>query len=109
MRKQRESSVTKRCRLLCPHGCGTQKVVEVGEPHILECGHSRGELLPLKPGRVSIEHLRQKIGASLFPAVLSREDSGGDVDTAHDPEITEVAMAVCHEAFEEFENATTST
>jgi hypothetical protein len=106
MRKQRESSVTKRCRLLCPHGCGTQKVVEVGEPHILECGHSRGELLPLKPGHISVEHLRQKIGARLFPAILSREDSG-DVDTAYDPEIKETALTVCLEAFEEFANATT--
>ena len=105
--KKRESSITKKCKLLCPHGCGVQQVKSPGEPHILECGHFRGELLPLKPGHVSIEHMSKRMGVQLFPAVLSRETSG-DVDTVHDPEITEVAMAVCHEAFEEFENATSN-
>jgi hypothetical protein len=104
--KKRESSVTKKCKLLCPHGCGLKQVVEVGEPISLECGHERGELLPLKPGHVSIEHLSKRIGMELFPRVLSRETSS-NVDTAYDPEIKEAAMAVCLDAFEEFENATT--
>jgi hypothetical protein len=102
MKKQRESSVTKKCRLLCPHGCGVQQVKATGEPIVLECGHERGELLPLKPGHISIEHLRQKIGANLFPAVLPREITD-NADTA-DVEINEKEIAGCLEAFTECED-----
>jgi hypothetical protein len=73
--KKRESSVTKKCRLLCPHeGCGLRRVVKVGDPITLECGHERGELLALQQAhRVSVEHMQTKIGRELFPAVLPRE------------------------------------
>jgi hypothetical protein len=73
MIKKRESSVTKKCRLLCPNNCGLQRVIKVGDPIKLECGHERGELLPTD--KISIEHLvtRTKLGQELFPAVLQRE------------------------------------
>ena len=66
---KRESSVNTRCKLLCPAGCGVQRVLAVNGSIRLECTHERGEILPLsEPGRVSIEHMRTAIGRRLFPA-----------------------------------------
>jgi hypothetical protein len=71
----RESSVTKKCKMLCQYGCGVQRVKETGDPITLACGHERDEILPLQPGHISIEHLvtRTKLGRECFPAVPQRE------------------------------------
>jgi hypothetical protein len=112
MIKKRESSVTKKCRLLCPLGCGLQRVIKVGDPIKLECGHERGELLALQQAhRVSVEHMQTKIGRELFPAVLPREmpvdERPLDVDLAglpmpSDGEIISLleALAEVHEEIE---------
>ena len=58
-----------RSRLLCPLCNEVMRVVIVADGVIrLECGHERGELLPVKDGRVSVEHMGQRIGREMFPA-----------------------------------------
>ena len=70
-----ETSVTTRSNLLCPNGHDLQRVIEKSSDFKLACGCSRGELLPLTVGRVSIEHLHpfaskaeQRLGSTVFPA-----------------------------------------
>jgi hypothetical protein len=56
------SSITKKSRLLCAVCSDLQKVTNVEhEPTVvtLNCGHKRGELLPSRPGSISIEALRR--------------------------------------------------
>ncbi len=55
--------------MLCPQ-CNSTKQVTGIDDHIvtLDCGHRRGESIPVKAGRVSIEHLRTKLGQQMFPA-----------------------------------------
>ncbi len=61
-------------RMLCPDGCGVQRVVKVdGNTRRLECGHERTELLTVKPDRISVEHLRTEEGKRLFPASRDEE------------------------------------
>jgi len=74
------TSITKKCRLLCGK-CGTLEGVTgiapesyAGDPLkttrvTLACGCARGEILPLKLGRVSFENLRTPVGNRLFPVV----------------------------------------
>jgi len=72
-------TVPLRAKLLCPEGCGVQRVLAVNGRVKLECGHVRDELLPRRPGTFSIEHLAsrsagdQKIAQSLFPATKNGE------------------------------------
>jgi hypothetical protein len=104
MRQKRESSVTKKCRLLCPQdGCGLQRVVKVGDPITLACGHERGEILPLQEDRVSVEHMQMKIGHELFPAVLQRELPVDEypLELLDLPDSSEEAVASCLEALAE--------
>jgi hypothetical protein len=112
MRQKRKSSVTKKCRLLCPQdGCGVQRVVKVGDPITLACGHERGELLPLQPGHISIEHLvtRTKLGLECFPAVLQREmpvdAQPFDAEMAGLPVPSDAEVIACLEALSEVHNA----
>jgi hypothetical protein len=55
------SSITRKSRLLCAVCGDLQKVTNVEhEPSTivtLKCGHERGELLPSRPGSISIETL----------------------------------------------------
>lgn len=72
-----ESSITRKSRLLCPHCDALRGVADVGFDTsgrtvvtLKDCGHTRGELLPLKAGRISLEHLSGKpttIGLVMFP------------------------------------------
>lgn len=73
------TNIRKRCRLLCQFGCGLQSIDEIdpksreGNPLIttlirLSCGHERGEILPPKPGAVSLEDMNTKLGLKTFPA-----------------------------------------
>lgn len=61
--------VTRRCKLLCPECGGPKKVRDIVAPSVaLICGHWRSTgLLPLLPGRVSIENIRTSAGNRLFP------------------------------------------
>ena len=106
---KRQTSVTRKCRMLCPHGCGVQRVIDVGEDDSsiqLECSHYRGEILALQPGRISIEHLRQKIGRELFPAVLVELPSDDQLDgELNVPDYSEEAVSSCLEALEDYHNA----
>jgi len=72
-----KSTITNKARLLCAD-CDTMQRVKLvrfdtyGDTDVtLHCGHKRGELLPLKDGRVSIEHIerREAIAYTLFPAL----------------------------------------
>jgi hypothetical protein len=69
------STITNRSRLLCPDCDELRRVKEVMQddetPTIvyLACGHFRGELLPLKAGRISIENLNTAQGRTCFPAM----------------------------------------
>jgi hypothetical protein len=84
--------------MLCPHGCGVRQVIDVGEDDSsiqLDCSHSRGELLALQPGRVSLEHLNKKIGTKLFPA-----SSVPEPET--EPKPIDVEVISCMEAYKEF-------
>jgi uncharacterized Zn finger protein len=65
--------VNTRSRLLCPECSEMKKVQEVlgddASPSlaVLECGHVRpAGTLPLKPGRVSLEHMRTSLGRDAF-------------------------------------------
>jgi hypothetical protein len=69
-----QTGITKRCRMLCAK-CGELKRVaavafdaEGTTIATLECRHRRGELLPLAPGRISIENL--DTGRLTFPVVV---------------------------------------
>lgn len=71
-----QTSVTIKSRLLCAD-CSELKSVskvafsESGDTVVkLKCGHTRGELLPLKPGRIGLEHLSTAQGRKLFPIVF---------------------------------------
>jgi hypothetical protein len=76
-----------------------QRVIKVGDPITLECGHERSEILP---GRVSIEHMNQKIGRDLFPIVLPRELPDEQPPELLDlPDTSEGAVASCIEALNE--------
>jgi hypothetical protein len=72
--KPSKTRITTRCRLLCPDCREPKRVAAVtfnaagATVASLECGHSRGELLPVTaPGRVSLEHLNTPDGKRLFP------------------------------------------
>lgn len=69
--------ITKRSKLLCPDGCGLQRVTHIdpasfaGNPIMttrveLECGHRRGEILPSRPGAISFEQITTKVGKQTF-------------------------------------------
>jgi hypothetical protein len=102
--KRRESSVTKKCRMLCPQ-CGVRQVKEPGDPIILDCGHSRGEILPLQPGRISLENLKTEIGRECFPAKplsdLPDEEQPLNYELLGLPVSSDEAIAVCVEALNE--------
>lgn len=56
-------------RLLCPQCADVKRVASIdNEQIVLVCGHGRAHLLPLEPGRISIENLRTAKGLGLFPA-----------------------------------------
>jgi hypothetical protein len=97
-----ESSVTKKCKLLCPHGCGVRQLKETGDPIILDCGHSRGEIIPLKAGRASFENLQSKIGWECFPVTSSHEQPTDEhpLDELDLPDLGEGAIAACIEALD---------
>lgn len=61
--------VNLRSRLLCPICAEIKKVVAIdGDRQItLSCLHVRPEILPLRPGTISLEHLRTEKGQRLFP------------------------------------------
>jgi hypothetical protein len=71
------SSITAKCRLLCPEGCGTQRVSQIEYLPLpwtvitLACGHVRGEVLLAKGN--SLEQIRSKEGLRLFPPDLMAE------------------------------------
>jgi hypothetical protein len=73
-----DTSLNTRCRLLCPECNDLKRVKKVltdtESPTIavLECGHLRGELLALAPGRISIEDMGTKRGRECFPATLGK-------------------------------------
>jgi hypothetical protein len=74
---RRRTSITTRCRLLCPDCGELRRVAAVAFDEqgatvaSLECGHSRGELLPVTaPGGVSLELLNTPEGRRLFPPAL---------------------------------------
>jgi hypothetical protein len=105
MRQKRESSVTKKCRLLCPQdGCGLQRVVKVGDPITLACGHERGELLPTD--KISIEHLGTKLGRELFSIAPSLDLAVDEhpLELLDLPDSSEEAVASCLEALAEVHN-----
>lgn len=54
--------------LFCSQCSDTKLVsaVENGQV-ILECSHVRKYQAPLKPGRVSVEHMAKKVGKEMFP------------------------------------------
>lgn len=57
-----------RSKLLCADCGEVNRVSKINDGVIvLVCGHSRGELLPLQPGRVSLEHIRAERGQRCFP------------------------------------------
>ena len=57
-----------RSKLLCPDCGEVNRVSKINDGVLLlVCGHSRGEILPLLPGRVSIESLRSRTGQECFP------------------------------------------
>lgn len=71
-----KTSITTKCRLRCGECNAMRRVANVtldslGETIVtLKCNHTRGELLPLVPGRISLEHLSGKltdIGLLMFP------------------------------------------
>jgi hypothetical protein len=58
-----------RSRLLCPQCADLKQVSAINSDEItLSCGHVRAQIIPLEPGRVSIENLRTEAGRKLFPA-----------------------------------------
>lgn len=71
-----ETSITTRARLLCPecHELKRVKAVTFDAEGVtiasLVCSHSRGELLPLAPGRISLENLNSPDGFRLFPPIV---------------------------------------
>jgi hypothetical protein len=75
------TSRTRRCRLLCPDGCGMQRVSSINRlpsPRTvitLACGHVRGEILPAKG--ISLENARSPKGLRLFPPELIGEHIWG--------------------------------
>jgi hypothetical protein len=87
VKKFRHKGPNTRSRLLCPE-CGVTRQVTVVENGtvILSCGDSRtSEILPLLPGRISIESLaaRDALGYRFFPVPRCDE-------------------AACRPAFEEY-------
>lgn len=58
----------KRSRLLCPICAEVKKVQSIEDGQItLICGHLRQQILPVRPGCISIEDLRTSKGRRLFP------------------------------------------
>jgi hypothetical protein len=76
MSRQHGSLHGRNCKLLCPTCSDLKKVKQVlsdaESPTIavLECGHMRpAELLPLKHGRISLEHMSREWGRECFPPI----------------------------------------
>jgi hypothetical protein len=73
-RQKQYTSITHDCSLLCPAGCGLQRVTSIRGLTFpltvitLACGHVRGEILPAKG--VSLEHVSSPEGLRLFPPDL---------------------------------------
>jgi hypothetical protein len=73
MRKRFATSITRRSRVLCGTHDELERVVNVAfDTHgdtivTLKCGAKRGELLSLRPGRVSLENVHTDQGRRLFP------------------------------------------
>jgi hypothetical protein len=80
--KSPKTSITTRSRLLCPECRELKRVAGVrfdgGGTTIasLKCGHDRGEILPLAPGRVSLENLNSPDGRRLFPLAAHEAPDG---------------------------------
>jgi hypothetical protein len=76
-RPKKYTSITRRSRLLCPDGCGMQRVSRIDYLPLpwtvitLACGHVRGEVLPTQGN--SFEHIRSEEGLRLFPPDLMAE------------------------------------
>jgi hypothetical protein len=72
---RRRHGVNLRSRLLCPV-CQEVTPVEAIDDDMLitlSCGHQRGELLPVREGCLSLEHMRTKKGQQVFPATNAGE------------------------------------
>jgi hypothetical protein len=71
------TSITTKCRLLCPDGCGMQRVSQIEYLPLpwtvitLTCAHVRGEILPAKG--ISLEHINTPAGRRLIPPDLIAE------------------------------------
>lgn len=75
-RRKHGTTITKKSRLLCPDGCDLQRVMFITPESYrpdpltntvvrLQCGHSRGELLPARG--VSLETMGTSAGIAAFP------------------------------------------
>jgi hypothetical protein len=71
----RHRGVNLRSSLLCAVCGEVKKVAAIDDDSriTLCCGHVRPELLPLQPGRVSVESLRTEKGQQLFPVRRENE------------------------------------
>ena len=76
--KSNKTSITRNARLLCSECDVPRRVANVQFDSFVEtvvslreCGHKRGELLPLREGRISLEHIEraEAIGYSMFPVI----------------------------------------
>lgn len=63
-----------RSKLLCPDCREVRRVSTITDGVLLlVCGHSRGELLPLHAGHISLEQIRTDKGQRFFP--LTKDDA----------------------------------